>query len=427
MNTRFKAFSIPASAAVLAVLAAMAMLLAACGGATPTEPPAATDAPPAEQPTEEAAPTEPAPPAEPRTVRIGVLNPTTGGLAVFGEQENSGIQLYFDNHEIEGVTVELLFADTAGDPQQALEQGRRLVEQENVDFLMGLVNSAVAVPMAQFAGEEQVPFLMVVAGAQAATGPDRSPYVYRTGMANGQQDRPLGWYAATTLGYTKAATFAWDFLVGVERAGGFAETFTAAGGEIVLEQKPPLTTTDYGPFISQIDPAAVEVVYSFFAGPGAIAYVQQMREFGITPDIRIVGPGFLTAGVLDQMGENAVGIVQGAEYTPALDNPENTAFQETYGSQVGGVAGVYVAEGYLGAEVAARAIEAVGGDLSDAQRFLDALGAVAFDSIAGPFRFGQDGQSIRNVYITEVVRADDGTVSQQIVDVIEAVGMDWAP
>jgi branched-chain amino acid transport system substrate-binding protein len=425
---------------ILVALLLLALALTACGGAAaPAEEEPAEEEPAAEA--EEEAAEEPEPeeemeeeeapaeeePMEPQTVRIGVLNPTTGGLAIFGEQENTGIKLYFDNSEIENVEVELVFADTAGDPQQALEQARRLVEQENVDFLMGLVNSAVAVPMAQFAGEEEVPFLMVVAGAQAATGPDRSPYVFRTGMANGQQDRPLGWYTATQLGHTQAATFAWDFLVGEERAGGFSETFTAEGGEITLEQKPPLGTTDYGPFISQINPANTEVVYAFFAGPGAISFVQQMREFGFTPDIQVVGSGFLTAGVLEAMGANAVGIVQGAEYTPVLDNPENAAFQELYDVEIGGVAGVYIAEGYLGADVAAQAIAAVGGDMSDKQTFLDALAAVEFDSIAGPFRFGADGQSIRNVYITEVVETGDGGMAQEIVDVIEDVGMDWSP
>jgi branched-chain amino acid transport system substrate-binding protein len=436
--TRTENRSRPTLGLILVAMVALALTLAACGGGpAPEVEEAAEEETAAEEEEAEEEPAEEEEAAEEEmaeeevmeehTVRIGVLNPTTGGLAIFGEMENVGIQFYFDTHEIEGVTIELSYADTAGDPQQALEQARRLVEQENVDFLMGLVNSAVAVPMAQFAAEEEVPFLMVVAGAQAATGPDRSPYVFRTGMANGQQDRPLGWYAATELGHTQAATFAWDFLVGEERAGSFAEAFTAEGGEITLEQKPPLGTTDYGPFISQVNPADVEVAYAFFAGPGAIAYVQQMREFGLTPDIQIVGSDFLTAGVLDPMGENAVGIVQGAAYTPILDNDANAAFQEAYNGEFDSVAGSYHAEGYNGAQVAAMAIEAVGGDMSDTQAFLDALAAVEFDSVVGPFRFGDDGQSVRNVYITEIVQSDDGSVSQVVIDEIEGVGLDWTP
>ncbi|MDX1414939.1 MAG: ABC transporter substrate-binding protein, partial [Candidatus Promineifilaceae bacterium] len=355
---------------------------------------------------------------------IGVLNPTTGGLALFGEQSNQGIQLYFDNHEIEGVEIELLYADTAGDPQQALDQARRLVEQENVDFLLGLVNSAVAVPLAQYADESETPLLIAIAGARAATDGSH-PYVYRTAMANGQQDRPLGWYAASQMGTSEAALFAWDFLVGEERAGSFAETFTAAGGEIVTEQKPPLGTTDYGPFISQVDPESIDVVYAFFAGPGAIAFSQQMREFGLSPDIPMVAPGYYTAGVLGAMGADAEGLVQGTQWVPGLDTAENQAFLDLFAANIEGEAGVYVEEGYLAAEVAAKAIEAIGGDFEDPQGFLDALAGLDYISTAGPFRFDETGQSVRNVYITEVVLDGDGVPVQEIIETIEDVDLEW--
>lgn len=409
------------------------ILLVACAGAeqaeSPTPEPVVDEATAvvAEEVAEPTQPVEAEPTAgEAASVKIGVLNPTTGSFALFGEQANQGIQLYLDNHEIDGVEVELVFADTAGDPQQALDQARRLVEQEDVDFLLGLINSAVAVPLAQFADEQQVPLIMAIAGARAATD-GTHPFVFRTAMANGQQDRPLGWYTAAELGKSQAAVFAWDFLVGEERAGAFIDTFTAAGGTVVSHQKPPLGTTDYGPFISQVDPDSVDVAYAFFAGPGAIAFSQQMREFGFTPAIPVVAAGYYTAGVLGAMGATAEGLVQATQWVPSLDTPENRAFLDLYNSQIGGEVGVYVAEGYVSAEVAARAIEAVQGDFSNPQLFLDALANIEFVSPAGPFRFAENGQSVRNVYITEVVLNDDGTPVQQVIATIEDVGLDWEP
>lgn len=361
-------------------------------------------------------------------IRVGVLNPTTGPFAVFGDQVNTGIELYFAGvgDAVGGAPVELVFADTAGDPQQALEQARRLVGQEDVTLLMGIVNSAVVPPLAQFAGEEQVPLVITIGGAQVATGPERNPYVFRTAMANGQQDRPLGWYTAGELGARRAATFAWDFVVGEERVNAFAETFTAGGGEIVAQQAPPLGTTDYGPFISQVDPGAVDVAYAFFAGPGAIAFAQQAREFGLTPDLQLVAPDYFTAGVLEQMGEDALGLVQAGAYVPTLDTPENAAFLEAYGaSGAEGEPGVYQQEGYLGSMVVAAAIEAVGGDLADEQGFLDALAAVELTGPSGAFRFDERGQAVRPVHITRVVEADGGGVTQELVTTIEEVSQDW--
>lgn len=424
---------------LLAFVLMVGLILAACGGAQETPAPTATTeqepaateateptAEPAEPTAEPEQPTE-APATSDGAIKIGVLDPTTGGLAVFGEQVNTGIELYFNSvdNTVAGRPVELAFADTAGDPQQALEQARRLVDQEGVDFLMGTVNSAVVVPLAQFADEQQVPLLLTVGGAQAVTGEDRSPYVFRTAMQNGQQDRPLGWYVADEMQLTRAATFAWDFLVGEERAGSFAATFTEAGGTIVTEQKPPLGTTDYGPFISEINPDEIDVIYAFFAGPGAISFVQQMRQFGLT-DLQLVASGYFTAGVLEQMGTDALGLVQGVQYTPVLDNPENQTFLDLFDSEVGGEPGVYQEEGYLGAMVAAAAIEAVDGDLSDTQAFLDAVAALELDTPSGPFRFDERGQSVRNAYITRVVETDGG-VTQEVIDTIENVSQDWTP
>jgi len=428
----------------LALLLLLSLSLAACGGATqpavaptaaviepttastvavqePTQAPTVTVAEPTAEPTQ-------ASPQQPTSVKIGVLNPTTGSFTVFGKDVNAGIELYFNSidNKVADTPIELVFADTAGDPQQALEQARRLVEQEKVDFLTGIVNSAVVVPLAQFADQQEVPLLILVGGALAATGPDRSPYVFRTAMANGQQDRPLGWYTASELGLKRAATFAWDFLVGEERAGAFSSAFTEAGGAVVTQQKPPLGTTDYGPFISQVDPSSIDVAYAFFAGPGAVSFVQQMRQFGLTPDLQLVAPDYFTAGVLQPMGEDALGLVQGGQYIPALDNPENKAFLELYNAAVGGEPGVYAEEGYLGAAVAAAAIEAVGGDLSDTQAFLGALAAVELDTPAGPFHFDKNGQSVRNVYITRVVEKD-GAITHEVLDVIEGVSQDWKP
>ncbi len=415
----------------LLTLLVLSLGLSACGGAAQPAKEAATAV---AKPTAAVggAPTS-APskgqPATAKPVKIGVLNPTTGAFASFGKDVNSGIELSFNSvgNKVGGTPVELVFADTAGEPQQALEQARRMVGQEKVDILMGIVNSAVVPPLAQFADQQKVPLIITIGGARVATGPNRSPFVFRTAMANGQQDRPLGWYVASKLGLKRAATFAWDFLVGEERVAGFATTFAKAGGTIVTQQKPPLGTTDYGPYVSRVSPTDVDVAYAFFSGPGAIAFAQQMRQFGLTPKLQLVAPDYFTSGTLNSMGDNALGLVQGAQYAPTIDNAENKKFAELYKAKGGGEPGAYVEEGFLGASVAAQAIQAVGGDLQDKQRFLDALAKVKFNGPSGPFRFDEHGQAVRNVYITRVIKRADGGPMQQVIDVVENVSQDWMP
>jgi branched-chain amino acid transport system substrate-binding protein len=364
---------------------------------------------------------------DPVNVKIGVLNPQTGRLAAFGAEVDRGINLYFDSIDLtidENITIELVFADTAASPEQALEQARRLVEQEEVDFLLGIVSSSVAVPLAQYADEAQIPLVVTVAGGTPViTGPDRSPYVFRTSITTNQLEPILGWYTATEFGYEKAVVFARDFSAGQARAAAFSQTFTDAGGEVVAQILSASGTTDFGPFISQFNPDDVDVIYAYFFGSEAIAFVQQLQEFGI--DLPVVSPGFLTeAEVLPAMGDSAVGIISASHYAPALDFSANADFVE---ANEGNPPGTYLEAGYLGATVVANAISEISGDFSDVQAFLDALAATDLESASGPFRFDDHGQSVRSLYIIQVIQDADGNYTHEILDSISNVTQNWTP
>lgn len=413
---------------IFALLMMASLVLVACSGSAVEEAAAepevknTVEEPAADGPTEEAV-------AEPVTVKIGVLNPQTGGLAAFGAEVDKGISLYFDsisNTINDNINIELSFADTAASPEQALEQARRLVEQENVDFLLGIVSSSVAVPLAQYADESQTPLVVTVAGGTPViTGPERSPYVFRTSITTGQLEPILGWYTASELGYQRAVVFAPDFSAGHSRAAAFTETFVAAGGEVVAEIFPARGTSDYGPFIGQFNPDDVDVIYAYFFGSEAIAFVQQLNEFGITPGMPVVSPGFLTeAEVLPAMGDAALGIISATHYAPVLDFPANKAFVDLNG---GAAPGTYLESGYLGAQIVAEAIAAIAGDFSDTQAFLDALAASNASVPSGPFAFDARGQSIRNLYIIQVVKDADGSYTHEVLDTIEGVTQDWTP
>lgn len=419
-----------------AMIGAFALVLVACGTSgtdttTTTEGAAATTAPTAttEAPavTEDTAPAETTP-VDTTPIKIGVLNPTTGNFTVFGEQSNAGLQLYFDEigHTIAGRPVELVFGDTAGDPQQALEQARRLVEQDEVVALVGLVNSAVVVALADFANQNEVPLVVTVGSASGVTMPENSsPWVNRVSVASGQEERPLGWYAATELGVENAAIVVWDFLSGNERGTAFSEVFVAAGGQVVNEQKPPPNATEYGPFLAAIDPDTTEAMYVFAAGAGSVAFFQQYQDFGLG-DITPMGSGFLTAGILEELGETALGLVQTGQYTPLIDTPANQAFVDAFNAATGGEAGVYSSQGYLGAQAISLALESLGGDTSDPAAISAAVRALEFESHAGMISFNEYGQVIRDIYVTRVVESGDG-VTQEIIGVVEQVDQFWTP
>ena len=117
-------------------------------------------------------------------IKIGLDNPLTGTYAAVGKNELIGCQLAVDQinakNGILGRKIELLVEDsTSGDAGTAVQKARKLIERDNVDFLVGNVNSALAQAMAQVSNEKGV--LHVVPGGHTdpITGADCKWNVFR--------------------------------------------------------------------------------------------------------------------------------------------------------------------------------------------------------------------------------------------------------
>src|SRR6516225_6619122 len=92
-------------------------------------------------------------------IKIGVDNPLTGTYAAPGKNENTGIQLAVDQlnakNGILGRKIELLIEDsTSGDAGTAVQKARKLIDRDQVNFLVGNINSALAQAIANVSYEK---------------------------------------------------------------------------------------------------------------------------------------------------------------------------------------------------------------------------------------------------------------------------------
>ena len=108
-------------------------------------------------------------------VKIGLDNPLTGTYAAVGKNELIGCQLAIEQINAKGGILgrkaELLVEDsTSGDAATAVQKARKLIDRDKVNFLLGNVNSALAMAMSGVAFEKSV--LMVDPGGHtdAVTG-----------------------------------------------------------------------------------------------------------------------------------------------------------------------------------------------------------------------------------------------------------------
>lgn len=391
----------------------LAPLLEAC--ATPTAAPTAA--------TPTVAPVVPTVPAvvSPTVLRpsapfkLGSILPYTKVYADLGESITNAMTLYLEsmNNTAGGRQIQWIKEDEENDAQISLRKLSKLIDQDKVDLFTGIVSTAVLYAVRDPLHEAKMPTVISNAGGNQLTRKGErgnlkgrySPYIFRASFSSYQISNPLGDYVAKNVS-KKVMICAANYGFGTESAADFKATFTAAGGTVIGEDVlPPLGTNDFSAFLPKIATAKPEAVYSFFSGSDALNYVKQFDQFGLKKDIQIVGAGFLTeTDVLPGQGKSALDAVTSLHWSTTLDNPANKKFIEDYKKKFPNKeVDVFAVQGYDTARVIVEALNAVKGDTSDKQKFLDTIKAVKFDSPRGGFAFDPVTQNVVNqIYFRQV-------------------------
>src|SRR5689334_5586461 len=92
-------------------------------------------------------------------VKIGMVEPVTGVYAALAEGEIAGARLAIEEINrsggVLGREAQLLVADSANDVTTGVERARQLIDRDQVDFLAGDVNSAVALAVTRVTAEKR--------------------------------------------------------------------------------------------------------------------------------------------------------------------------------------------------------------------------------------------------------------------------------
>jgi branched-chain amino acid transport system substrate-binding protein len=227
------------------------------------------------------------------TVKIGLDNPLTGTYAAVGTNEKIGCELAVEQINakggILGRPVELLVEDsTSGDAGTAVQKARKLIERDQVNFLIGNVNSALSLAMAQVSNEKGV--LQVVSGGHtdAVTGSSCHWNVFR--ICNTTQMEAN----AVAPSLIKKAGKKWyyitpDYAFGHTLQAGLEKACTREGGSKVGADLTPLGTTDFSSYLIKAQAANPDVIMFLVQGDDMINCLKQAVQFGLDKRIHLAG------------------------------------------------------------------------------------------------------------------------------------------
>jgi branched-chain amino acid transport system substrate-binding protein len=360
-------------------------------------------------------------------IKVGLLVPQTGPLAANGKDMVNALQLFFEEqgYKLAGREVKLIIEDDAGVPATGLTKARSLVESQGIHVLIGPLSAAIGYAVAPYVDGKKVPTLFPIVSSEDITQRKRSPYIVRTGWSSSQPSHPFGKWVYDNLGYRKIAMTGYDFAFGWEVAAGFQRTFEESGGQVVQKLWSPLNTADYGPYLTQLRRDA-DAVYAIFSGADALRFAKQYETAGLKGKLPLIGGGtFTDEHVLRSMGDESLGIVTALHYSAALATPANQKFARAYEAKYAQLPSYYSEGTYVSGVTLKAALESIGGDIENVDRFLAALRKVDLsDAPRGPMRFDDYGNPIQNVYVRKVERVG-GRLQNTVIQTFPNISQFW--
>ncbi len=351
--------------------------------------------------------------AQNKPVKIGLLTVKTGPLAAGGIQMEQGTTCFLKDksYTLAGRKVELVVADTGGNPAGTKTKMQELTERDQVDMVFGPLAAFELLAISDYAAQNKMPILSLAA-AEDMTQRKPNPYFVRASATSSQNMHPLADYALKEMKLKRVMTAADDFAFGHEQMAGFQRVFEDGGGRVAKKLWPPLVTPDYTPYIAQI--TGVDAVVQGFAGSNPLKFMKQYRDAGMKLPVLGGGPAGDEA-LLKSYGDEAVGMIACSAYTGDLDTPTNKKLIERMVKEYGNIPGLYSAGLYINGLVAEAALEKTGGKTDDREAFNKALRAVSLtDTPRGPLSFDKYGNVIGTFYIRRIEKKGDKLVTTTI-------------
>ena len=386
----------------------LAIVLVSC---SPNPGPTTTASPQASG-TSSAAPTSSA-----TGVPIGVGVAQTSNVALLGQEEVAGAKIaekYFnDNGGINGTPIRLVFQDTGGDEQGAINAFQALITKDKVVGIVGPTLSQQAFGADPIADRAKVP---VLGPSNTAKGiPQIGEFIARV-SAPVSVVAPNSVKAALKINpnIKKVAVFyAQNDAFNKSETEIFQQTVKDQKLELVTVQKFQTTDTD---FQSQATAALnlkpdLAIISGLAADGGNL--VRQLRELGYKGLI-IGGNGLNTSNVFSVCKALCDGVLIAQAYSPEQPGAINAAFREAYRNQFKKEPPQFSAQAFTGVQVFVDALKAVDKQSKVSQTALPDLRvalnkqilAGKYDTPLGTISFTPEGEIVQKEFYVAQIKMD---------------------
>jgi branched-chain amino acid transport system substrate-binding protein len=357
-----------------------------------------------------------------RAIKVGVIDTYTGPPAVFANDALNGFKLALSEINKKGVLgtkIEFTTRDDKWDVGLSLTMAKELIMREDVDVIVGTINSSVSLAISDYVREEKVPFIVWISKDEKITGEKGHRYVFSTGENTAMAGKVGGvalskkpyikyWIAGDDYSYGHAiADATWRNLKAlkpsVEKIG---ETWWKTG------------EPDLIPYFTSIMSAKPDAFIVCGGGQTMTNSLKACKTTGIHEKVAIFIHTATDHAVLKPLGpeapEGVMGTMDYHFYYP--ETPANKAFAKAFQDAYGAPPGFPAFHAYNTANFIAEAFRKAGA--IDKEKFIDALEGLVIDSPGGKVEMRKcDHQAVLPMYlgVTKKVPQYDFLISSGIV------------
>jgi branched-chain amino acid transport system substrate-binding protein/urea transport system substrate-binding protein len=269
------------------------------------------------------------------TIKVGILQPFSGGLEVLGEQGRQGAVLALEEANdaggvLGGRKFEIIVADDKTDPKTAVERTAELIQRDKVTAIIGPVTSA---------NRDAI---------QPTIERFKTPLLYATDYEGGVCSRYISCYSALPahwvnpfIPYVKKTygdqfyLFGSDYVWPRKMNEAIRTVADAAGATVLAEDYTPFGVKDFTTTVRKIESSGATVVVLSVVGADAITFVKQFTAAGLKTKCKIAWFGFSENYLPGLSKDESEGIVAPANFIATLDRPEAKAFGDKVRAKFG--------------------------------------------------------------------------------------------
>ena len=348
-------------------------------------------------------------------VKIGMITTLSTKAGYLGEDIRDGFKLAIEQGQgtLGSIPVELLVEDDGRKPEKGRQIAERFMKRDRAQILTGIVFSNVAMAVVPKVVRSGAFYISPNAGPSKLAGKGCDKNYFNVAWQNDNLHEAVGQYV-TEKKFNNVYLLAPNYPAGKDALAGFKRFYK---GKIAGEVYTTLGQADYAAELATLRAAKPDAVYFFLPGGMGINFIKQYAQAGLNKSTPLFGPAFsFDERILKAVGDAAVGVVNGSQWSVDLDTPENIAFVAAFRKTYGRTPTLYASQGYDAALLIGSALKAVNGNMEKADAFRTALEKADIPTVRGNFTFGKNHHPIQDIYVREVIKDEQGAYTNRILN-----------